>query len=209
MGRRGAAVALIVAPVAVFVVLGLVDPAGTRGLVYEEGPIEWLEVVFCVVAAALALARARTLARSGDAGAAFHVVIAALLVVLALGELELDRLFFGTKLIGPRFFLSPRRHVAWPWRVLAALIAVGGPVAIGVYALTRIRRIVGTGFAALRETWGRVLFFAFLLFGLVQVFERPLNRLHFVNEIFVEEGLELVAAGGFVAAYLLYGGRKR
>jgi hypothetical protein len=68
--------------------------------------------------------------------------------------------------------------------------------------------VARSGLDALRAPWGRLLFAGFVLFGLTQVFERALNRVHFVSDLFVEEALELVATGCWVAAYTLrYGPR--
>lgn len=197
-------------PVAILVVLGAVAPGLGVGLVADEGPAEWLQVAFCVVAAALALWRAGGLARAG-LSPAFDVVIAALLMVVALGELELDRWIFGTKVIGTRFFLSPRKSVAWPWRVLVALVVVGVPVAIAVYALMRVRPVVRSGLAAVREPWGRLLLAGFVVFAASQALEPGLDRLRVVSAFFLEETAELTASACFVAAYALrpHPGRTR
>lgn len=206
-GRRALAVALALGPVILLVVLAFAAPALTEYLVSEEGPVEWLQAALGAVAAVLGLARARALARAGQP-AAFDVVIALLLAAMALGELELDRWLLGTKLIGARFFLRPRKPVAWPWRALAALIVVGLPIGIGIYALTRARQVARSARDALRAPWGRLLVAGFVLFALTQVFERILNRAHFVSDLFVEEALEVVATGCWVAAYVLRSERR-
>ena len=205
-GRGWLAVVVALGPVTLLVILAFAAPALTEHLVSDEGPVEWLQAALGAVAAVLALVRARALARAGRP-ATFDVVIAMLLAGMALGEIELDRLLFGTKLTGLRFLLRPRKPVAWPWRVLAALVVFGLPIGIALYALTHARAVTRSGLAALRAPWGRLLFAGFVLFGLTQVFERVLNRVHFVSDLFVEEALELVATGCWVAAYTLRSGR--
>jgi hypothetical protein len=44
---------------------------------------------------------------------------------LILGEVDLDRVLFGTKVISTRFLVSGK--VAIQWRLLAALVVVGVP----------------------------------------------------------------------------------
>ncbi|MGH7392878.1 MAG: hypothetical protein ACREM3_26010 [Candidatus Rokuibacteriota bacterium] len=205
---RWLAALLPFAPVVVLVVLAVVVPRLVVRLVDEEGPVEWLQVAFCVVAAALALSRARGLARAGQSPA-FDIVVAALLMAFAVAELELDRVIFGTKVIGTRFFLHPRRPVAWPWRALIALIVVGVPVAVGIYALRRIRPLVRSGLAALREPWGRLLLAGFVVFGASEALEPALARVSLVSHFFLEETAELAASACFIAAYALRPDRAR
>ena len=202
MGRRPLAVAVALGPIALLVILAFVDPDVTRRLVDDEGPVEWLQVAFLLLAAALGAMWVGRRARAGQP-IAFEVVIVTLLLALALGELELDRWLFGTKLIGPRFLFRPRHPVAWPWRVLVVLIGFGVPLAIAVYALTRLREVVRSGLAALGEPWGRLLFVGCALFGMTNVFEKAVNRVHFVSHTFVEEALELLATCCIAAAYLI------
>lgn len=193
---------LVSAPVVALVVLGFIDPALTARLVSEEGPVEWVQAALSAVAAGLALLRARQLGRAGRSPA-FDLVVATLLLVLVAGELELDRWIFGTKVIGTRFLISPRKPVAWPGRVVTNLIAVGVPTAVGIYAALRIGPLIDTGLAALREPWGWILFAGVAIFGAGQVFERALDSLRFVSPFFFEEAAELAAAGCFVAAYVV------
>lgn len=207
-GRRGLAVGLALGPVTLLGILAVAAPVLTESLASDEGPVEWLQAALGGVAAVLALVRARALIRSGQP-AAFDVVIAMLLAGVALGEIELDRWLFGTRLIGLRFIFRPRKPVAWPWRALTALVVLGLPIGIAIYALTRAREVTRSGLAALRAPWGRLLCAGFVLFGLTQVLERALNRVHFVSGVFVEEALELVAAGCWVAAYVLRVGEDR
>jgi hypothetical protein len=196
------AVLLVSTPVVVLVVLGFIDPALTARLVSEEGPVEWVQAALSAFAAALAFFRARRLGRAGRSPA-FDLVVATGLLVLAAGELELDRWIFGTKVIGTRFLLGPRKPVAWPWRVVANLIAVGVPAAVGIYAAVRIRPLIDAGRAAMREPWGWILLAGVAFFGAGQVFERALDSLRFVSPFFFEEVAELAASCCFVAAYVL------
>src|SRR5262245_10634374 len=150
----------------------------------------------------LALARARDSARAGESPA-FDLVVAAGFIVIAVGELELDRLIFGTKLVGVRFFLHPRKPVAWPWRAITALIVVGAPAAIVVYTLARFRVIWRDGLAALREPWGWVLLAGIIIFFATEAFEDTLDNVQFVAPFFLEETAELLASLCFLAAYLM------
>lgn len=201
MWRRHLAVGLVLLPVGV-VVVGLVAPDLAMRAVYEEGPVEWLQVGLCLIAAGQAIAYARHLARAREP-VAFEILVAAGLLALALGELELDRWWFGTKVIGKRFLFRPRKPVAWPWRVLTVAIALGVPVALVIYAIARFRQVVRAGLAALAAAWGRVLLAGGVLYALAILFEKHLNRVHFVSHVFVEEVVELLAACCFVAALLL------
>lgn len=191
---------LVLAPVAALVVLGIADPALTARLVDENGAVEWAQIVLGVVAAALALGRARALVRAGRSPA-FDLVVGLALIVLAVAELELDRWIFGTKVIGLRFLLTPRKPVAWPWRMITNLIAYGIPVAVGAYAFTRARELFDAGRAALREAWGWILLAGVVVLGASQALESILARGRFVSPYFAEEVAELVASACFVVTY--------
>lgn len=191
---------LVLAPVALLLVLGIVDPALTARLVDEHGPVEWMQVGLSAVAAALALGRARSLVRAGRSPA-FDLVVGLVMIVLAVAELELDRWIFGTKVVGSRFFLAPRKPVAWPWRTITNVIAYGVPAAVGVYALARARELVDVARTALREGWGWSLLGGVVVLGASQGLERTLARLAFVSPYFAEEVAELAGAACFVLAY--------
>jgi len=201
--RPGRIVALAaVAPVVALVGLAVLDPGLTAQLVEEEGPIEWTQSALCAVAAVLALLRARAEARLGRSPA-FDLLIASTLATLAVGELELDRWLFGTKVIGTRFFLNPRKPVAWPWRLLTALIVVGVPAAVAVYALARLRTVVAAGAEAVGQAWGQGLLAGVVLFGASQALEPLLDRVEVVSPFFLEETAELAASACFVIAYVV------
>src|SRR4029450_5610132 len=103
----------------------------------------------------------------------------------------LDRVVFGTKIIATKFFVDAR--VALGWRLLAMLVVVGVPLAIGVFALVRIRAFGRDGWAAIARPWGRVLAASVAVAVLTEVFEKPLGHVPGVPRYFLEELLEPVA----------------
>jgi hypothetical protein len=146
-------------------------------------------------AAALLFGRhlVRNALRSGRVSPLDFVVVSCL-IGLIIGEVDLDRLLFGTKVISTRFFINAK--VALPWRALAAAVVVGVPVAIGMFALVRIRDFSREGWAAIAQRWGRVLAVGVAILVLTQIFERPLGHVPGVPHYFFEELFELVAAIG-------------
>jgi hypothetical protein len=85
--------------------------------------------------------------------------------------------------------------------VLAVLVVVGVPLAIGVYALVRFRALWREGWAALDQPWGRVLAASAALLLVTELLEKHLRIVPGVPRFFIEESLELLAALGiFVAA---------
>jgi hypothetical protein len=193
-----AALALVtVIPLALIVV---VDPSLADRLTVEDGVIEWLQVVL-YGAAALLFGR-HIVRRAGDGElcvSPLDVLTVAALSGLIIGEVDLDRRLFGTKVIATKFFV--KSSVALPWQALAVLVVVGVPVALGVYALMRIREVWRDGWAWLDQPWGRVLAASTALLLLTQLAERPLSIVLGVPRYFIEETLEFIAALGiFVAA---------
>jgi len=132
------AAALALTAVAVLSVIALVDPGLADRFTAEPGVVEWLQVL---LDAAAALLFGRHLFRNASASgrlSPLDVVIVASLIGLVIGEVDLDRLVFGTKVIATRFFVDAR--VALPWRLITVVVVVGVPAAIGIFAHTRIRR---------------------------------------------------------------------
>jgi hypothetical protein len=189
------AVALALIAVMVLWAIALVDPARADRLTVENGVVEWLQVVLDGAAALLFGKHLLGNAQRSGRVSPLDVVIVAALIGLIIGEVDLDRLVFGTKIIATKFFVDAR--VAFFWRLLAMLVVVGMPLAIGVFTLVRIRIFWCEGWAAVAQPWGRVLAASIAVAVLTELFEKPLGHVPGVPQYFLEELLELVAAIGF------------
>src|SRR4029450_8905766 len=130
-----AAPALIAVVALSAVALG--DPGLAGRLTVEHGVVEWTQVLL-EGAAAVLFARhlVRGASRVGRVSP-LDVVIAPSPAGLIIGEFALDRFIFGPKIIATKFFVAAR--VALVWRLLAALVVVGPPLATGLCALVRVR----------------------------------------------------------------------
>jgi len=192
------AAALALIAVVVLSAIALVDPRLAERLSAENGVVEWLQVLL-EGAAAVLFGRhlTRNASRNGTLSP-LDVVIVASLIGLLIGEVDLDRIVFGTKIISTRFFVKP--SVALHWRALAVVVVVGVPLAIGLFALARVRRFWREGWAAIAQPWGKVLAAGVAILVLTELFERPLGHVPGVPRYFLEELLELVAAIGFFVA---------
>jgi hypothetical protein len=120
------------------------------------------------------------------------------LVVIVIGEVDLDKRLFGVKIIATRFFTDSQ--VFLPYRILAVAVVIGAPLAVGVYALRHWRPLWRSGVDSLRHSWGQVLLAAVLIFAAVEIFERPLGRVSGFPRYFLEESLELITAIWFLLA---------
>jgi len=192
------AAALALMAVAVLSAIALADPPLAARLTVENGVIEWLQVL---LDAGAALLFARDLVR--NARATGHVspldlAIVACLIGLIMGEIDLDRVLFGTKVASTRFFLNGK--VAIYWRLLAFLFVWGVPVAIGAFVLLRFRAFWREGWAAVAQPWGRVLATSVAIAFLTELFEKQLGHVPGVPQYFLEELLELVSSIGFFVA---------
>jgi len=163
----------------------------------EDAAVEWLQAVVFAAAGVFAVLSARCRWRAGVSPVA-EVLVAAMMAGLIIGEVDLDRLLFGRKIIGTRFLVDAR--VALGWRVLALTVMALPPVVLGLYALRRWRELLAAVIRAFAEPAGRVFIAGVVIFGLTELFEKPLGRIPGLPRFMVEEALELVAGVCFVVA---------
>ena len=190
-GCWAVAATLSVVLVAVVLVVTVVDPDLAGRLVDEGGALETLQVLFAGAAAVLAFRQGRAARRAGQP-ATLEVAIVASMAALCVGEVDLDRAIFGTKIISTRFFVSSERPLVL--RTLAVALVVGPPLAVGLWLLARWRPLWAGALDGLRQPWGQVAAFGALLSLAVEVFEKPLGRIEGLPRNFAEELLECVAA---------------
>jgi RND family efflux transporter MFP subunit len=187
---RAVAVVLSLLAIALLVVVTVLDPELATRVVSEDHLVEWLQVAFAAGAAILAFRHGRA-ARQAGQPATLEVAIVAAMVAICIGEVDLDRMVFGTKIISTRFFVSPRYPLAA--RALAVLVVVGAPLAVAAWLLGHWRYLWEGVVDGLRRPWGQVAAFGMGLMLLVEVFERPLGHLEMLPRSFAEEALELVS----------------
>jgi hypothetical protein len=201
MLRHPVLLAALLAGLTVALVLAIfvVDPVLADVLTREDGVIEWLQAGLFAVAAALGLRAAAATWRAGRPPV-LEVLLASLLVGLIIGEVDLDRIVFGRKIIHTRFLVDA--EVGIGWRVLAAAGMALPPAALALYALRHWRELWAAGRRALAEPSGRVLLAGLAIFALTELFERPLGRVPGLPRYMLEEVLELVA-GLWLGAGLL------
>jgi hypothetical protein len=186
---RAAAAILSVAAVVVLLAIAIRDPVLGKRLVSEDNVVEWLQVVLAGTTGVLAFQDARAARRTGQP-IALDVAIVGAMAIICIGEVDLDRVFFGTKIISTRFFVDGRRWIVW--RALAVLVIVGAPLALGIWLLVHVRELWRSGMTGLRQPWGQTAAFGMALFLAVEVFEKKLSRISSVPQYFAEEVLELV-----------------
>lgn len=186
------AVAVLLSLVAVVGLLAISarDPVLAGRLVDEDNVVEWLQVLLTAGAGVLAFRQGRAARRAGQP-ATLEVAIVAAMVIICIGEIDLDRMLFGTKVISTRFFVNPRHSLAA--RALAVTVVVGAPLALGVWLLVHFRHLWRAGIDGLRQPWGQLAAFGLALFLAVEVFERPLGH-RSLPPHFAEEVLELASA---------------
>jgi RND family efflux transporter MFP subunit len=189
-GCRAVAVILSLVVIAGLLALSAHDPVLARKLVAEDNVVEWLQVMLAAAAAVLAFRQGRAARRAGQP-ATLEVAIVAAMVIICIGEVDLDRMFFGTKVISTRFFVNPKHPLAA--RALAATVVVGAPLALGVWLLVHVRHLWRAGIDGLRQPWGQLAAFGLALFLAVEIFERPLGHLRSLPPHFAEEVLELIS----------------
>jgi hypothetical protein len=166
-------------------------------LTREDAAVEWLQAILFAVAGVFAVRTARDRWRAGASPVA-EVLVAAMMAGLIIGEVDLDRLLFGRKIISTRFLVDARVWLGW--RALAVLVMTLPPVVLGLYALWRWREVLAAILRALSESAGRVFIAGFVIFGLTEAFEKPLGRIPRLPRYMAEEVLELIAGVCFAVA---------
>jgi membrane fusion protein, multidrug efflux system len=180
---------LVLASLAVLLAVAALDPPLAATLVDENNVVEWAQVVLTAAAGVLAFRQGRAARREGRP-VTLEVATVAAMIIICIGEIDLDRVLFGTKIISTRFFVDSRRPLAV--RALAMTVAVGAPLALGVWLLLHLRHLLRASFEGLRQPWGQVAAFGMVLFVVLEAFERPLGRIRSFPPHFLEEALELV-----------------
>jgi multidrug efflux pump subunit AcrA (membrane-fusion protein) len=197
---RAVAATLSLLVVAALLAVTIHDPALSARLVAEGRFVESLQVVLAIGAGVLAFRQGRAARRAGRP-ATLEVGIVAAMAMICIGEVDVDRMLFGTKVISTRFFVSPGYPLAE--RALAVTVIVGVPAAIGVWLLVHIRQLWQAGRDGLRQPWGQTAAFGMALFLVIEIVEKPLSNLTLFPRSFLEETLELVCTvcifGGLVA----------
>jgi hypothetical protein len=192
MARHPARVAAILSALVVIIVVVVlaVDRDLADRVTHENGAVEWLQAALFAMAAFIAVRTAHHRWRAG-ASPVFEVLVTAMLAGLVIGEIDLDRLIFGRKIIYTRFLVDTRVWLGW--RALALLVMTLPPVVLALYALRRRRDLVAAIRRALVEPAGRVFIAGAIIFGLTEVLEKPLGRVPGLPRYMAEEVLELVA----------------
>src|SRR5262245_43310006 len=98
------AAALALSAVVVLSAVALVDPALASRLTVENGVVEWVQVLLEGAAAAVFARHMVRDAASIGCVSPLDVVVVASLIGLVIGEVDFDRLLFGTKIISTKFF---------------------------------------------------------------------------------------------------------
>lgn len=166
----------------------------------EDGPLEMVQVALFGATGAIALSSAVALRRAGRSVMLDALIVAAM-GGLVIGEIDLDRQIFGVKVIHTRFLMN--EQIAIPLRVLAAIVVVGVPAALGLWMVVRWRTLWRATLAALREPWGQVFAGGAVMFAIAEIFEKPLARATFAPRNSLEESLELAAAIAFFLAVVV------
>lgn len=188
---RVVAVVLSLLLVVALLVLAARAPVWSARLVDEGHVVEWLQVVLLIDAGALAWRQGRAAGRGGQP-ATLEVAIVAATAMMCIGEIDLDRMLFGTKVIATRFFVNPAYSLTA--RALAVIVIVGVPAAVGVWLLLHARHLWQASIDALRQPWGQTAASGMALFLVVELVERPLKHGAGLPPYFAEETLELVSA---------------
>ena len=191
LGCRAVAFLASVVVVAILMLVALRDWELGGWLVIENGIVENLQVILMGTTGVLAARQGWVAKRRGEPFV-FEVAVLAAMTMICIGEVDLDRVLFGTKVIHTRFFVNPKHPLGW--RLLAVLVVVGAPTALGIWLLVNIGELWWACLGGLLEPWGQTATFGIGLYVLVQIFEHRIDRLPWQPPYFFEEGLELVGA---------------
>jgi membrane fusion protein, multidrug efflux system len=191
LGCRAVAGLASAVAVTILVLIALQDWTLAGWLIIENGVVESLQVFLIALAGVLAARQGLAARRRGEP-IVLEVAIVAAMTLICIGEIDLDRLLFGTKIVSTRFFVNPRYPLKW--RLLAALVVVGAPTAVSLWLLAHLRELWRASLRGLCAPWGQTATCGLGLFMVVQMFERRIDRLPWQPPNFFEETLELVSA---------------
>ena len=166
-------------------------------LTREDAAVEWLQAGLFAAAGVLAVVSGRCRRRAGASPVA-EVLVAAMMAGLIVGELDLDRLLFGRKIISTRFLVDGRVPLAW--RALALTAMAAPAILLTLYARRRRRELLAAAIKAATEPSGHLVSAGVVIFGLTELFEKPLGRIPGLPRFMVEEALELLAGVCFAVA---------
>ena len=155
--------------------------------------VEWLQVVLMASAGVLAARQGLAARRRGEP-IALEVAIVTAMAMICIGEINLDRLLFGTKIIYTKFFVDPQYPLQW--RLLAVLVVVGPPhgrAASG--SCCTFGSYGGPACRGCARPWGQTAAAGIVLFVLVRGLRAPdRSPSRGSPQNFFEEVLEFVAA---------------
>jgi hypothetical protein len=188
---RATALTLSAVAALVLFALAVLSPRFAESMTDEGAVVECLQALLMAGAGVLAAREGWRALRTGQS-AVLQVAIVSTMLMIVVGELDLDRAIVGTKIISTRFFVNPKYDLGW--RALAVLVIVGVPIVVGLWLLARWRQLSDATLAALREPWGQTAAFGIALYILTQLFERPIDWIPWQPRHFLEETFELIAA---------------
>ena len=172
-------------------IINFKDPPLAIALMAENSVTEWAQVLLMAGVGVFA-ARQGWLARRAGRPVVLEVAVVTAMVIAVISEIDLDRIFFGVKVIATWFFVNPRYPLGL--RALAVLVIVGAPLAVGVWLLSRSRQCLQVARETLREPWGQTAVAGAALYVVTQVLEGPIDKIPWQQHHLLEESFELLAA---------------
>ena len=179
-------------------IIGVTNPPLAIALMAEDSAIEWVQVLLMAGVGAFA-ARQGWLAWRAGRPVVLEVAVVTAMVIAVISEIDLDRIFFGVKVIATRFFVNPKYPLAL--RAVAVVVIVGAPTAVGVWLLVRWRQCVQVARETLSEPWGQTAAAGVALYFVTQALERQVNRIPWQQYYLLEELFELLAATAMFIAF--------